>query len=232
MKFILSATTLAAIFSAAASQTVGVPFGLITIRSGSALQYASISVDAADNVRAGSTEGTSFVGEFTEDHKVKVGSLYLTVQNKHLIIGTEAATWGDDGEGHLVYDNDATIGFAAVPARNGTGYNMVIGGANDISNNSVSVALRIVYTETSPSLSTSPVSSTAYHNNTTANTTANANANANATATANATAPANTTVATVTAFTTGSGIDQVNGAAQTIIGFGAVVVGAIGALLL
>lgn len=211
MKYFATASTLAALLSAVAAVEVGVPFSLITVRSGSVLQYSSVTVDPAHNVQVAG-EGDTLTGKFTSDGKVQVGDLYLDVLNTHYTLTATGATFGDDGEDHLVYKANSDLGFVAVPAANGKGYNLESSDAEDAnSSGAIPVALRIEYSASSTS------------------TAASSSAAANVTS-----APATTsihTVAPIANVTTTVPITQVNGVAPTAVGFGAVLAGAAGALL-
>lgn len=147
MKFItVSAATFSSLMAlASAEATVGVPFGLLTIRSGSVLQYSSLSVDSTHNVRAGAADGDHITGEFTEDHKIKVSQcLYLASVNGKLTVNTAGSQWNTDSSDHLVLVGEQN-GFQAQPAADHNGFFVTVYNATTATPEDISVAIRVAY---------------------------------------------------------------------------------------
>ncbi|KAF5092847.1 hypothetical protein D0Z03_002670 [Geotrichum reessii] len=126
----------------AAAPEVGKVFGLITIRSGSPVQNAGLSVAADNTVEINSSNKDWVTGTFQEDGTISLGEgKFLGVSDNNLVTTSEGAIFSADDSDHLSYEG--STGFTAV-SNNGI-YKIktskVSAGPDDYN-----VALRIFYT--------------------------------------------------------------------------------------
>lgn len=218
---LLKTISLSALVAFVAAQSdhlgkVGEHFGLVTIKSGSNLQYATVTIDGEGHLGVGS--GSEFDGVFVAGNRVRVGD------DKYLGVGEDGSfQLSDNGSTFFVDDNnlvvDGSSSFVAVPK--GDGYEVK---KDDSSSDAVGVLLYVSYSSGSSS------SSAASNGTETTATTA-----------APAPGPTGKNITTVTATChecqeggkATSTIPQVNGAAATAVGYaGALAAGVAGALFL
>lgn len=158
MKFFSIVASLVAVAHAAIQPNTA--FGLITIRSGSQLQYATLQQTSSGKLVAGASSGNDFTGFFLADGRVRVGGTdqWLTVDSdKQLAVATAAPTnFGVDDSDHLT-SSDGSSGFYALPAAGNT-YNIFAGTSSDP--NAIGVAIRVVWNSASSSASASAAPST------------------------------------------------------------------------
>lgn len=221
MKFFTSVGALAALISiVSAAPQVGQNFGLIVIRSGSAVQNSGVRVSGDDLVVA--SQGDYFEGQFTSDGKIAYGDRFLAIKDGELVVDDEGdsefSTTDSDG---LTYQG--TESFVAHPEDDH--YNILFN-TGTVASTDLGVRLRVFYSTTS----SSEPSVTSAANNTTATTPVTTSA-------PETSAEGNATVTVTSCGTAGcvqptASIPQVNGAFQTAVGLGAAIVGAAGALFL
>jgi hypothetical protein len=142
MKFI-STALLAAVASlvVAAAPEVGIPFSLITIRSGSPVQNSGLSFAADNTVEINSANKNWFTGTFENDGKISLGDgKYLAVSDNNLVFTSEGAIFSTDNSDHLTYEGSAS--FYAVA--DGSIYKIKTS-KYDASDKDYGVALRVFY---------------------------------------------------------------------------------------
>ncbi|KAF5100621.1 hypothetical protein DV451_002506 [Geotrichum candidum] len=145
MKFTSTALFATVASLVAAAPEIGVPFGLITIRSGSPVQNSGISFAADNTAEINSANKNWFNGTFEADGKVSLGNgKYLTVSDNNLVFTSEGATFSTDDSDHLTYEGSS--GFYAVA--DGNIYKIKTSGY-DATDKDYGVALRVFYTSSS-----------------------------------------------------------------------------------
>lgn len=233
--FVIRATTLASLLAFAAAQIQGnTGFGLVLIRSGSPLQYASPVIGADGKLTVTGANTGLYSGYFLPDGRVRQGGTdqWLTVGvDKALEIGTSApTTFGVDDSDHLTVGGSA--GFVA--AQNADGTYTLFAGSSGPSNDTTSynVELRVQW-EVSSSSSSSAETSAETETSTLPFTPTSGFANITS---PTATAPPEVTETVTQCVEDGdcihTSVPQVNGAAATQGLIGAAAFALAGALLL
>lgn len=87
-----------ALASIATAYKVGVPFGIVAIRSGSLIQYSGFTLLDDQIALNGPTE---FTGTFLDDGRIQVGDKFLTLSGEKLTLSSTGTAFSDDGEDHL-----------------------------------------------------------------------------------------------------------------------------------
>lgn len=207
----------------AAAPQIGVPFGLVTIRSGTAVHNAGLTADASNNIQIGGSNENYLTFNFTEDYHITSNGLFLTVVNGQFVLGTNPILFTTDDNDYLICNNDPTVGYLAVRGTDGFTLD-IVNPARDYTAQTIPVALRAFY-RIQPSVA--PVNTSTP---TAVPTVAPQNISITPTGTPNSSISCgpldNNCNSTI------SGLPQVNAAQQTALGLGAIVVGAAGALLL
>lgn len=226
MKFTVTASVASFASIVAAAVQVGVPFGLITIRSGSSVQNAGLSIDG-DNVVIG-PDLPEFTGVFEADNSVRVngGPSFLGLNDAGDLVLSPTGTPFDVEDSRFTFKGSAD--FFASPKNPGPGFTIT---TKNKTANDLGVALRAFFSE-------APVNSTVAPTTTAPPTTAPPTTSSSSKSTS--AGPVNTTISTTVTSCPGgcstvaptTKIPQVNGAIQTAVGLGAIVAGAAGALLL
>lgn len=207
---------------AAARPQVGVPFGLITIRSGTAVHNAGLSADASNNIQIGGSNENYLTFNFTEDYHITSNGLFLTVANGQFVLGTNPTLFTTDDNDYLICNNDPTVGYLAVRGTDGFMLD-IVNPARTYTVQTIPVALRAFYR---PQSSDAPLNTSTP---TAVPTLAPQNISVTPTGSPNLSTSCGPLENCNTTFT---GLPQVNAAQQTALGLGALVVGAAGALLL
>lgn len=133
---------------ATALPTIGKPFGLLAIHSGSPIHNSGLTIGPNGFIQIDPKNHHWVSGEFNSDGTVSVGkNEYLSVSGSGAFaVAAKGSTFRDDGADHLVYPGSG--GFFARKDGNGTVYNIVsnIPGTT-IEASDISVSLLIFYTE-------------------------------------------------------------------------------------
>lgn len=233
MKYlVVSSTTFAALCSViAAVSNPGMPFGLISSRSGSLVHLIPAGV-SSDRKLVQLGASNPFVGVFDDEGHVKVNdNEYLTVTDGKLALTPTApgAVFADDN-GIFTYPQGK--GFLA----NATGmlpYDILISQGNDNGNTPFELRIVLIRTENVTTTVTTKINTVTTKINTV--TPPPITSFANVTTVANMTitrsVSKNTSIA-APSITTSRTMTQINGGAEALVGFGAVAVAGVAALLL
>lgn len=230
MKFIF-VSSLAALAAFVQAQTgkVGEPFGLLTIRSGSQLQYSTVKL--VDNkLEVGVSGGEDFTGVFVAGNRIRIGDgpSYLGIDSDGVLVPDSAgSTFFVEDDTNLVLDGSS--GFSAVPISSG-GY--TVGQPKSSSSDNIGVVLYIAYASSGKSSSAASSSAPASGNVTTVTTCEAPGCTTVTTCEAPECTGSSTGVNNVTVLPTSAPMTQVNGAVQTAVGVAGAVAGIAGALLL
>lgn len=153
--FVISAASLASLISLVqAAVGKGGSFGLVLIRSGSPLQYASPSV-GADNklVISAASSSDHYTGYFLPDGRVRQGGtdMWLSVDTDHslAVLNAKPMNWGVTDDGHL--SAGSNTGFVAVQNADGS-YGLFTSGKN-ATGTFYDVIIRVEWIESSSSAS-------------------------------------------------------------------------------
>ena len=219
MKFTVTASVASLASIAAAAVQVGVPFGLISIRSGSSVQNAGLSVDGT-NVVIG-PDLPQFTGVFEADNRVRVngGPSFLALNAAgDLVLDSTGAPF-DVEDNRFLWKGSPD--FFASPKNPGPGFTVT---TKNKTAEDLGIVLRAFFAEAPVNSTTVP--STTAPPMTSATTWSSKYMNTTVSTTVTSCPGGCSTVAPTTSLT------QVNAAYQTAVGLGAIVAGAAGALLL